>query len=337
MKDIVFCADGTWNHPKETTNGKPSDTNVRKFYDALVEDERQVCRYDAGVGVGGTLFDHLVGGAFGEGLLTKVKEGYAQISEAYVDGDRIHLFGFSRGAYTARSIAGMIAECGLPKNTTALQSSVETVFSAYRSRLGRRAAISALWASGSQQRAQIATVGVWDTVGALGIPLGVFEGLDEQQYGFLDTSLHPDIQAAYHAISIDERRQEFKPTLWSSTPTKGQILMQIWFSGVHCDVGGGYPVSALSDITFRWMIRNAIDRDIRFAASALTNPVVSAQNSLGKLHDSWAPYFLARTWRAIPANAQFGSSVEYRYIHDGTYRPENLPGGVPGGHVILVP
>lgn len=110
MKDIVFCADGTWDHPHQETDGVPSITNVRKFFKALVTGEHELPIYDDGVGVDGNPLEHLLGGAFGEGLLAKVKDGYKQIAAAYQPGDRIHIFGFSRGAYTARSLASMIVD-----------------------------------------------------------------------------------------------------------------------------------------------------------------------------------------------------------------------------------
>ncbi len=329
MKDIVFCADGTWDHPHQETDGVSSDTNVRKFYKALVTDEHEFPIYDDGVGAHGNPWEHFLGGAFGEGLLAKIKDGYQQIAAAYQPSDRIHIFGFSRGAYTARSLAGMIADCGLPKNTSALQNVTDAAFNVYRERKAHRDAVRTFIAKFDQQEVTIATVGVWDTVGALGIPVKIFEGIDEAIYGFLDTALHPDIQAAYHAVSIDELRPEFEPTLWKSVPIPGQILAQIWFAGVHGDVGGGYPDCGLSNITLHWMIQKAMARGLQFQSEVISALSVSAANAMAMLHHSWTPLFGEKTRRVIPPDAIYASTVRSRYLDDPTYRPPNLVPGFP--------
>src|SRR5690348_5886735 len=113
-KKIVFCADGTWNHPKSPAIVSDCDTNVYKLYKLLAVTATQVPFYDDGVGAGENLLQHLLGGAFGDGLFRKIKDGYTAIAHVYEAGDAIYIFGFSRGAYTARSLAGMITACGLP-------------------------------------------------------------------------------------------------------------------------------------------------------------------------------------------------------------------------------
>jgi uncharacterized protein (DUF2235 family) len=131
-KKIVFCADGTWNHPGQTDDGLPADTNVYKLSKALLASATQLPFYDDGVGADGTPVDQLLGGAIGDGLFKKIKEGYSKIAHGYRDGDQIFLFGFSRGAYTVRSLAGMIAICGLPKLEKFSNQATEDAFQAYR-------------------------------------------------------------------------------------------------------------------------------------------------------------------------------------------------------------
>lgn len=331
MKQIVFCADGTWNHPGQAEDGRLCDTNVCRLARALLHDHAQVVCYDDGVGVGGTPLDHLTGGAFGDGLLQKIRDGYHDIARHHAAGDRIHLFGFSRGAYTARSLAGMLALCGLPGHGSDLDRATTAAFAAYREQARRTDAVDTFRRQFDAMPVQVATVGVWDTVGALGIPVDLFQGVDEALYGFLDTTLHPDIQAAYQALSIDEQRPEFRPTPWRSIPQHGQIVEQTWFAGVHCDVGGGYPGHGLSDITLRWMMRRAQARGLRLRDHAADALGVTRKNAMAPLHDSWRAWFGPRTPRTIPANAVFASSVRARYNQDTNYRPSNLPPDFPDG------
>ncbi|MGB6449706.1 MAG: DUF2235 domain-containing protein, partial [Steroidobacteraceae bacterium] len=263
---IAYCADGTWD---STAN----DTNVYRISKAIVAiPGEQYSFYDDGVGSDGTPIEKLLGGAFGTGLFQKIKDGYSCIASVYEAGDQIYLFGFSRGAYTARSLAGMIAACGLPtKNPDS--NLVDTAFQAYRDK-GQRSAILATLGAYGLVEANITLVGVWDTVGALGIP-AIFGAVSPLLYGFLDTSLSPQIANAYHAVAIDERRQEFPATLWTSAPAPGQTLEQVYFCGVHCDVGGGYPDdagsgTALSDITFSWLMAKAQALGLVFDAGVLS-------------------------------------------------------------------
>ena len=212
---IAYCADGTWD---TVTN----DTNVYRISKAIVKiPGEQYSFYDDGVGSDGTPIEKLLGGAFGLGLFQKIKDGYSDIASVYEAGDEVFLFGFSRGAYTARSLAGMIAACGLPtKNPDS--NLVDTAFQAYRNK-DRRAAILATLGAYGLVEVSMTMVGVWDTVGSLGIP-AIIGGVSPLLYGFLDTSLNPLIRNAYHAVAIDERRVEFPATLWTSPPARGRRL-----------------------------------------------------------------------------------------------------------------
>lgn len=163
-------------------------------------------------------------GALGAGLVNKIKTRYAQIAHVYGAGDDIFLFGFSRGAYTARSLAGMIAICGLPTQNVD-EECVDTAFEAYRDQANRQMLLDSL--SGyAMDNAKIKMLGVWDTVGSLGIP-AAWGGIDTVQYGFLDTSLHPDVLNAYQALAIDEQRAQFPPTLWEGQFAAGQTVEQV--------------------------------------------------------------------------------------------------------------
>ena len=320
-KRILFGSDGTWDN-----SGKNS--NVYKIYKAAQVAADQIPFYDDGVGSDGTPLDRLLGGAFGTGLFQKVRDGYSKIAQVYEKGDQIFIFGFSRGAYTARSIAGMIAICGLPTSNFSDQV-VETAFQAYRDKNNRAKLLAGLNQSCTLFGAQLTMVGVWDTVGALGIP-SLFGAVDPILYGFLDTSLHPNIQHAYHALAIDERRGEFPATLWTSAPNPGQTLEQVWFTGVHCDVGGSYPDdpdgTALSDITFSWMMHKAAALGVTFAADVQAKYAfpIDAKYALDQKHESWNPAWVFPKSRPIAPDATVSNSVSIRCQHDASYRPGNL-------------
>ena len=330
-KRIVFCADGTWDSPQ-------NKTNVYKLYQAIVVSPDQLPLYDDGVGSDGLPLERLVGGAFGIGLFQKIKDGYTKIAHAYEQGDDLYIFGFSRGAYTARSLAGMIAICGLPTQPFDANL-VNTAFNAYRNK-DQRAALLAGLAPYGMFDAQIRMVGVWDTVGSLGIP-AAFGGVDPLLYGFLDTSLHPDVKNAFHAMAIDERRREFPPTLWTSAPAPGQTLEQLWFVGVHCDVGGGYPETGLSDVTLSWMMNRANQLGLQFV-DAVWNQyrALDPKSALDQKHESWNLFWGFPRSRTFPGNAMLANSVAIRGAHDPTYRLKNLalqPDGTPAATYSITP
>src|SRR5271157_2460069 len=153
-KRIIFCADGTWDSAQ-------NNTNVYTLFKAIPITSGQMAFYDDGVGSDGTPIEKLLGGAFGAGLFQKVKDGYSKIAQVYDKDDEIFIFGFSRGAYTARSLAGMIAICGLPTANFS-QQLVDTAFNAYRDK-NNRATLLASLGPNALYNAQITMVGVWDT------------------------------------------------------------------------------------------------------------------------------------------------------------------------------
>ncbi len=315
-KNIIICTDGTWDNASD-------DTNVVMLSRMLLRTSQQVVFYDDGVGVDGTPLEKLTGGAFGDGIFQKVKNGYSQVAQVYEKDDALFMFGFSRGAYTARSIAGMIAICGLPTGGFD-DNLVNTAFNAYRNP-GQRAALLASLAKYNLYNAKITMVGVWDTVGALGIP-ALFGGV-EADCQFLNTGLHPDVMNAYHALSIDERRSQFPATLWQvpNPPIPGQTVEQVYFCGVHCDAGGGYPETHLSDITFGWMTSKAKALGALFDETALgAYEAIDAGYALAPKHESWSALWQFPRNRTIDPAAALANSVCIRYGSDATYRPPNL-------------
>jgi len=322
-KRIAFCADGTW----DTSANK---TNVYSLYNALQPSASQAVFYDDGVGSDGLPLEKLTGGAFGLGLYKKIKDAYTQISLIYEKGDEIFLFGFSRGAYTVRALAGMIAVCGLP-TANFTDADVETAFEAYRNKDQRPALLAHLNATCNLFDAKLTMVGVWDTVGSLGIP-AIFGGVSPLIYGFLDTALHPDVLNAYHAMAIDERRVEFPATLWTppNPPVPGQTIEQVWFCGVHCDVGGSYPDdpngTALSDITLAWMMSKASALGLEFVADVASKYALpmDPKYALDQKHESWNPLWAFPRPRDIDQASTIADSVFVRCQHDSSYRPGNL-------------
>lgn len=324
-KRIIYCADGTWD---TTANA----TNVYTLYKALSTSATQLPFYDDGVGADGNPLIKLLGGAFGAGLWQKVKDGYTAIAHVYEAGDDVFLFGFSRGAFTARSLGGMIAVAGLP-TANFDDDLVNNAFDAYRDKEDREEILAAL-AKYQLFDAKIRMIGVWDTVGSLGIP-AIFGQVDPILYGFLDTGLHPDVLNAYQALAIDERRCEFPATLWTALPAPGQALEQAWFAGVHCDVGGGYPETGLSDITLGWMMGKAKALGVELDEAAWTRySAIEPKHALDTIHESWSLLWAFPKSREIATGSALANSVVIRCAHDPSYRPLNvmLVDGMPTGY-----
>jgi uncharacterized protein (DUF2235 family) len=321
-KNIAFFADGTWDEPC-------SNSNVVQLYNATANIPGvQLTNYDSGVGTDGNQISDLLGGAMGDGLFDKIKQGYSCIAAQFLQGDSIYIFGFSRGAYTARSLAGMIAICGLPTVNQNDSKCLDMAFEAYRNVAQRPMLLDTLNEAYQMNCPGIQLLGVWDTVGSLGIP-AIFGGIDVCQYGFLDTGLHPDVANAVQALSIDEQRLQFQPTLWTSAPAPGQSLTQVWFTGVHCDVGGGYTPDpggfALSNITLQWMATHAQKCGLQFKPGAFPPPPQPA-DSLATLHNSLTGlYRLTPHPRNIVAGSSLFDSVQLRAATStAKYAPANL-------------
>jgi uncharacterized protein (DUF2235 family) len=321
-KRIVYCADGTWQNAV-------SNTNVYRLYKALTVTSDQVTYYDDGIGADASGLNRILEGAFGQSIIDKIKQGYTKIAHVYEPGDLLYFFGFSRGAYTVRSLAGMIASCGIPTGSFT-DDLVDQVFSAYRDPANRTSMLAAL-AQYKLGDASIQMIGVWDTVGALGIP-AIFGQIDQKQFGFLDTALHPDVKNAYHALAIDEQRAQFPATLWDPTHVAGQTIEQVWFSGCHGDVGGGTLLAGgvdagtrLCDITLSWMAAKAQANGLTFDPAALQQfQTLPALYALDAIRQSWQPIDGKPFSRPIGANDSIANSVAVRVQYALTYKPGNL-------------
>lgn len=286
-KKLVICCDGTWNRPdQETDAGVLCPTNVTKLAYRVAKrdgDRLQVLYYDAGVGTGGVV-DRYIGGALGKGLDENIFEAYRFLVANYEAGDEIFLFGFSRGAFTARSIAGMVRKCGVVE-----RKHIEYYRDAIRKYRDADIKPDSPEAIDFRGRFAIAVdtkvqcVGVFDTVGALGVPIG---GRNREKHAFHDTQLSKSVRYAFHALAIDERRGPFEPTLWSYAPKDDQIVRQVWFAGVHSDIGGGYEEHELSDIALQWMIEQATEAGLKFDDETTGLHRIDATQSTGTLHDS---------------------------------------------------
>jgi uncharacterized protein (DUF2235 family) len=261
MKRLILCCDGTWNSADQARNGIPCPTNVIRIAYRIAkrkEDMRQIVYYGQGVGTGNSL-DRITGGAFGRGIEDNIFGAYRFLIANYEPGDELYLFGFSRGAFTARSIAGMIRKCGIlsSANVHRYIEAIELYRSDESPDMDRPSEFRSKNSVNAENSTQIQFIGVWDTVGALGIPLRGLRGLTKRKHQFHDTELSSSVKMACHALAIDELRSAFKPALWQYKPKEGQIVEQVWFPGVHSNVGGGYPDRTIADVSLEWMIKKA--------------------------------------------------------------------------------
>nr|WSZ16531.1 DUF2235 domain-containing protein [Streptomyces canus] len=273
-KRLVICCDGTWNLADQ-----PSKTNVAKVALAVrrrsaVGTEQRVYYHS---GVGTNRRERLRGGAFGVGLSRNVLDAYRFLIHTYEPGDTLYLFGFSRGAFTARSLAGLIHNCGILRPEQAYR--IDEAWALYRSRADKPTSVAAtLFRRAYAYETEIRFVGVWDTVGSLGIPVPAPSFLQplvnrfNHRWAFHDTTLSTSVNGAFQALAVDEERSAFPPTLWrqDEDAAKGQELRQVWFAGVHTAVGGGEKDSGLSDITLLWMVRQAARYDLEFDPRVLS-------------------------------------------------------------------
>jgi uncharacterized protein (DUF2235 family) len=300
MRRLIVCADGTWNSNDEH-KGHP--TNVVKMARAILpvapDGTSQIVYYHKGVGTGGWM-DRWLGGLFGRGLSENVIACYRFLVDNYVSpsgdapGDEIYLFGFSRGAFTVRSLAGFIRNAGILRPEHA--DRIEVAYGHYRNPTDdwhpNGPAAAAFRAECSRDVPTIRCVGVWDTVGSLGVPVrGPLGRWTRTQYGFHSVGLSGRVENAFHALAIDERRRPFAPTLWELTDedlrkSPGQRVEQVWFAGVHANVGGGYADCGLSDVTFLWMMERAASCGLVFDET-FVRAVVKATVD-GELYDSFS-------------------------------------------------
>jgi len=337
MKRIAIFCDGTWNTPDKSENGKYCQTNVVKMANALspssIDGTAQLLYYDTGIGSEGNLITRSFDGATGQGISDNILQAYRFIIQNYEQGDELFLFGFSRGAFTVRSLSGLIRNSGILKIENLDQ--VPRAYSIYRSRkpdLQPRAIEATLFRKtfAVEEKTIIKFIGVWDTVGALGNPL-FLNGILSKRNQFHDPEISSRTSHAFQALSIDEKRRNFQATLWHQKEVdKDQVLEQVWFPGVHSDVGGGYPETetGLSDISLKWMLEKAQSCNLKFES------IPMIPNPMAMMHESYRGFYTLQYQLLRPiglvvpdkgnTNEFIHPSVVERYKNDQTYRPQNL-------------
>lgn len=336
MKRLIVCCDGTWQ--KLTS---PYPTNVVKIAQAIKpiasDGTPQVLYYDEGVGTEDKA-DLIFGGAFGKGIDQNIQDAYRFICLNYVEGDEIYLFGFSRGAYTVRSLAGLLYNSGVLKRENIRQAPEAYNLYCHRgTKPGDQQAVDFRKDYSLGRRVEVTLLGCWDTVGSLGIPeLSTFGALAHQinkKYRFHDTKLNKKIKNALHAVAIDEQRKVFNVTPMEKNPdAPDQVVRQVWFPGDHGSVGGGLKEqSKLSDATLKWMIESTgeLGLGLDFDDSKIEPPVdfdytcdfyvepKSIINTATKLAGA--------ILREVSDEFQdLHESVKYRWKQRSDYRPQNL-------------
>jgi uncharacterized protein (DUF2235 family) len=357
-KRLVVCCDGTWNRPDQLDHGIAAPTNVSKLALAIArkgdDGVEQTVFYERGVGT--RRWERLRGGAFGMGLSRNVQDCYRFLVTNYEPDDELFFLGFSRGAFTARSTVGFVRNGGIMRPEHV--DRIGEAYDLYRSR-GDRTHPNGIAAEMfrrmySHPDTDIHFVGVWDTVGALGIPVDGFRPpLLSRMWSFHDTRLSRSVRHAYHAVAIDERRRPFQPTLWECRPDAGdQVLEQVWFAGVHCDVGGGYRDPELSEIPLLWMAGKARDCGLAFKPDHLVmaEPGFDAvarragrcvnPSATGPIHES-----RTRFYRLFPPydrelscdGGTVAASARDRFEADPAYRPPRLDRWLADGERPITP
>jgi len=289
VKRVIVCCDGTWND----IDNQSIDTNVFRMARAIHATQEtggvhQIVLYLSGVGTSGLEFEKLVAGAIGLGVGDNIRSAYMFIAQNYLPGDEIFLFGFSRGAFTARSLAGLINACGILKRQKL--GDLPNAWAYYRT-LGPHSPqeFKERYRTDCHVDAEVKFLGVWDTVGALGVPGHLFSVENAKKFAFHDTGPCAVVKHGCHALAVDEHRHDFVPTLWTGSAPAGVKIEQVWFAGAHADVGGGYITRTLADIPLVWMAKKAEVDGLALDWTCLPNSA-DLQN-LAPSHDSSSGLF----------------------------------------------
>ena len=316
MKNIVVCCDGTMAEYGRSS----ANTNVVRLFERLGPDGRgQVSYYDPGVGTYSPLrnsvkrlWDKGVMAASGAGVGTNVQEAYRYLMDHYETGDQIYLFGYSRGAYTVRALAGLLHRCGLlTRGSSNLIPYATKIYN------GSDDAIAAGFKGSFSRECKPYFIGVWDTVASV--------GWIRREY-FSNHQLNGDVTYGYQALSVDESRSHFQVARWDETAIpEGQTIEQVWFPGCHADVGGQEADRRISDISLEWMLRNAKSKGLvlreDWRESLQPDP-------LGDIEPSRRLFWrlLPEARRVIPRGASVHKSVLRRIeLLSNHYRPPNMP------------
>ncbi|KAA3610580.1 MAG: DUF2235 domain-containing protein [Calditrichaeota bacterium] len=310
-KNIILCADGTGN-----AGGYSPDSNVYKIYKALeIHDEKneQIKFYDNGVGTSKNKILRAVTAAFGIGFKSNVCDLYAFLARNYEPGDRVYLFGFSRGAATIRAFSGFVSACGLFRNKDSkgnslsdevIKSYTKDAFQSYKKiKLNPGRAKKFREHKNSHGVIDIAFLGVWDTVSALGFPekwditgIGMwafnllFMALDRITdvlfpHRFYNYELAPNVKFACQALAIDDERTSFWPKVWDETGRPADSVEQVWFAGMHSNVGGGYARPGMAYVALYWMMNRAHQKKLKFNSGALKSAYENSHVN-GRIYDS---------------------------------------------------
>lgn len=315
MKNIVICCDGTGNEYGE------NNTNVVEAYAICQKTKDQVTFYDPGVGTGG--WEYVEGKphseslraindkATGRGLQKNINDAYAYLMDTYETGDKLYLFGFSRGAFTVRSLAGMLYKVGLlpPDNDNLIEYAAKL----YNDESS--AAVAQGFKEVFSRKCPVYFVGVWDTVSSLAM---------NANKKWHNSILNKEAKHGFHAIAIDEQRKDFPPNLWvEDNLAPGQTIEQVWFAGVHSNVGGWYDERGLSNITLHWMLGKAKAHGLKIKTAELAKHIKNAHD---KLHDSRKGFwnFRGKYVRPVPKGSKVHASVFERMEGPTRYNPKNL-------------
>jgi uncharacterized protein (DUF2235 family) len=301
MKIYVVCIDGTWNNPNQTDKDpidereESTETNVLRVYRFLTglksvvgsleygtirplqvspegNDAVGEAVYLNGVGSAGTRLKQLFEGATGTGTSERILDAYRFLSTRHLTGDKIFIFGFSRGAFAARSLAGFLQYVGLPTQTRILRDDEMTAaYNSYRN----RGSITKGTSVGRD--VMVDFLGVWDTVGALAF----------REINNFHLISPGNVKQVAHALALDERRQQFVPSYWTSTGPN-TIVDEVWFSGVHTNVGGGYCEEGLSNIALAWMVSKAVAAQLPSQQAYIEG--WTAENVSGEERDSYVEF-----------------------------------------------
>ena len=338
-KNIVILSDGSGNDP-----AKDDPTNVVRLLGMLEEGDDQIVWYDAGVGTAGStsgltavgrLFGRIGGAALGFGLKKNVLEAYTFLMYNHEPGDRIYLFGFSRGAYSARALAGLLYQVGLLRRGQ--ENMMPYALKLFWWRVGRVSKerkkermhksaqkFSEHFSRRDFQRGNrenVRYVGLWDTVKAMGYL--------RPNISLPDTNKMDMAPSLAHAVSIDERRWLFMPKLIAPDAEGFESggFKEVWFAGVHSDVGGTFGKGGLADITLGWIVADAAANGLKIEADEFAEfrpENQQADLAEGAVHDnaSWWKLFRAGYRRKIRPGAVIHESVKVRMDRTaGTRRP----------------
>lgn len=301
VRNLIVGLDGTFNEPNQLDSGKVAPTNVAKLISLLKRGQR--IHYEEGVGTG--MWEQVRGGIIGYGLDERILGAYRFLCQRFADSDwkrnenKIFLFGFSRGAYTARRISGLISHSGIPFDV----DDTELGFELYKGRDLESAAKL------KKQRRffdfPVEMVGVWDTVKAT------------NDADYRDYELSDNVVAGYHAMAIDEKRRVFPVLRWNTDPR----VTQIWFAGVHADVGGGYDDVGLSDITLEWMVWRGVDHGLDFSETKFRKLDPKPD---GRRHESYKGIWrvFGEEARTVKTTDPIHESVRKRIEQIAKYQPE---------------